>query len=147
MEQVHFAVQNNQTGCIPASVDLKGRRILIVDDVDFSREILVLMLEKTGAVIHQANAGDEAVRMFSKDKYDLVLMDLHMPVMNGYNATKNIRSLPLLWANLVPIISVSAESSMELRAKCREVGINDHLAKPVTSEALFEKIAKWLPES
>ena len=130
-----------------ASVDLNGKRILVVDDVDVNREILVLMLENTGAVIHEARTGDEAVRMFSKDKYDLVLMDLHMPVMNGYNATKNIRSLPMQWANLIPIISVSAESSMELHAKCREAGINDHLAKPVTIKSLYEIILKWLPES
>ena len=131
----------------PASMNLNGKRILIVDDVDLNREILCMMLQDSGATLDEAADGEEAVRMFSRNKYDLVFMDLHMPVMNGYNATKNIRALPLLWANVTPIISVSAESSMELHAKCREVGINDHISKPVDAEVMYEKIAKWLPRT
>ena len=132
--------------CPASSVDLNGKRILIVDDVELNREVLRLLLQNSGAALDEAADGEEAVRMFSRNKYDLVFMDIHMPVMNGYNATKNIRALPLLWASLTPIISVSAESSMELHAKCREVGINDHIPKPVAIKVLYEKIAKWLPQ-
>jgi len=138
MENTNLAVQND-------TLDLKGKRLLVVDDVNTNREILCLMLEDTGAALDQATNGEEAVRLFSQNKYDLVLMDLHMPVMNGYNASKNIRSLPLLWAVSTPIISVSAESSIELHARCKEVGMNDHIAKPVDREDLFKKITKWIP--
>lgn len=129
----------------PAPVNATGKRFLIVDDVDMNREYLRLLLENTGAAVDEACTGDEGVRMFSREKYDMVFMDLHMPVMNGYNATRNIRELPFIWAYTTPIISVSAEDSMELQQKCREVGINDHLIKPVTEEALANIIRKWLP--
>ena len=131
----------------PHSINLKGKRLLIVDDVEINRDILLALLEDTGADIDSAKDGSDAVRLFSKNQYDLVLMDLHMPVMSGYIATQNIRALPRLWANSTPIISVSAESSLELRTKCLEAGMNDHLAKPVTTESLFAIIAKWLPET
>jgi len=140
-------MDNNSQAVQGEIIDLKGKRILVVDDVVTNREILYLLLETSGATIDQAADGEEAVRMFSRNKYDLVFMDLHMPVMNGYNATKNIRSLPLLWAISTPIISVSAESSVELHAKCRAVGINDHISKPVATKDLYEKIAKWMPNA
>ena len=126
------------------SADLSGKRILIVDDVEINREILKAMLEETGAIIHQASTGDEAVRMFSQDKYHLVLMDLHMPLMDGFTATRNIRSSQHPWAKVVPVISVSAEGSGELRVKCLEAGINDHIAKPVETESLLRTISKWI---
>ena len=129
------------------TLNLKNKRILIVDDVEFNRDILSTLLEGTGVVIDKAKDGTAAVKLFSGNKYDLVFMDLHMPVTNGYIATLNIRALPLPWANSTPIISVSAEYSLELQAKCREVGMNDHLAKPVITDTLFSIIAKWLPET
>jgi PAS domain S-box-containing protein len=127
-----------------SAVDLKGKRVLVVDDVEINREILFAMLEDTGAILDGAVDGSDAVKHFSENKYDLVLMDIHMPVMNGYDATKNIRVLPLPWAGSTPIITVSAESSVELHLRCREAGINDHLPKPVDMEALFEMIARWV---
>ena len=123
---------------------LTGKRILIVDDSEVSREILLQLLKNTGAVLDVAASGDEAVRLFARNKYDLVFMDLYMPVMSGYNATRNIRDLPLLWSNSVPIISVSAENSLELRMKCKESGIDDQLIKPVSKRDLYTMVEKWL---
>ena len=125
--------------------DLKGKRFLVVDDMLANREIICQILKDSGVAIDQAADGDEAIRMFLRNKYDLVFMDLHMPVMSGYDASKNMRSLPLLWAVSTPIISVSAESSVELHTRCREVGMNDHLSKPVVKHDLFDIIAKWMP--
>jgi len=129
------------------SIDLTGKRILVVDDVEVNREILMAMLEDTGAVLHQACTGDEAVRMFSQDKYNLVLMDLHMPLMDGFTATKIIRSSDHPWAKIVPVISVSAEGNGELQSKCSEAGINEHIAKPVESESLLKVVSKWVPKT
>jgi CheY-like chemotaxis protein len=67
-----------------------------------------------------------------------------MPVINGYDATKKMRSLPVAWAASVPVISVSADSSADLPEKCREAGISDYIPKPVTMEALYETIVKWI---
>jgi len=129
----------------PDFLDLKGKRILLVDDVVINREIIIAMLEETGAAINEASTGEEAVKMFSRDKYDLVLMDLHMPVMDGFTASKTIRDLEQPWAQLIPIISVSAENSCDLKAKCAEAGINDHIAKPVDMDVLFSTISRWVP--
>ena len=126
------------------SPNLTGKRILVVDDSDLNREIFLDMLKDSGADLDGAASGDEAVRLFARKKYDLVLMDLYMPVMNGYNAARNIRDLPFAWSNSVPIISISGENSLELRKKCKESGINDQLVKPFSTEVLYEMIGKWL---
>ena len=127
--------------------DLTGKRILIVDDMEINREILASMLEDSGAVIDKAQNGNEAVKMFSQNKYDLLLIDLHMPVMDGFTASKIIRATDFAWAKTIPIISVSAESNPELHAKCKDAGISDHLPKPVEMEPLRKIIAKWLPKN
>jgi len=133
-----------QTEDVCDSIDLTGKRILVVDDAEINREILKAMLEDTGAILHEASTGVEAVKMFSQDKYNLVLMDLHMPIMDGFTATRNIRSSQQPWARKVPVISVSAEGNGEIHSKCFEAGINAHITKPVRTESLFRAISKWI---
>ena len=123
--------------------DLTGKKILIVDDVDINREILIAMLEGTGAVLHEAATGDEAVRMFRDEQYHFVFMDLHMPVMDGFEAAAKIRNSGLPWARSIPIISVSADSGKEVCLKCIEAGINDYLSKPLKMETLNGVLKKW----
>ena len=130
----------------PVSINLKGRRVLIVDDVDINREILITLLGDKGAILDEAHDGDEAVRIFSQNKYDLVLMDLHMPNMDGFTAAKLIRSSPFTWAKNIPIISVSAENSRECHERCLEAGINDYITKPVETDVLFRIISKWMAD-
>ena len=130
-----------------ALVDLTGKRIMVVDDVDINREILFMLLDDTGAILDSAEHGAEAVRLFLKEKYDLILMDLHMPVMDGFTATKNIRASAQPWAVSIPIIAVSAESSGDLHSKCAEAGISDYIEKPVDMETLYAKINQWLPRN
>ena len=95
-------------------------------------------------MLDEAQNGDAAVRAVSKNKYDLILMDLHMPEMDGFSAAKEIRAMSADWARTVPIISVSAESGSELGEKSREAGINDHIRKPVETDALLGIISKYL---
>ena len=125
--------------------DLKDLRALVVDDVDINREILFAMLQETGADYDGADNGEEAVRLFSQIKYDLVLMDLHMPVMNGLDAARAMRDSSRPWARTIPIISVSADTSADIHSKCLAAGINSHIAKPVDMEILFQAIRKWIP--
>ena len=129
------------------NLNLAGKRILVVDDVELNRDILFAMLEDTGALLDGACNGEEAVQMFSRDKYDLVFMDLHMPVMDGFTAAKNIRASAQPWAKTIPLIAVSAETSIELHSKCLEAGIDEHLAKPVAMETLFGMIYKRVPRT
>jgi CheY-like chemotaxis protein len=128
----------------PESLDLSGKRVLVVDDVDVNREILIAILEDTGAILDEAGDGAEAVKMFSQNKYDLILMDLHMPRMDGFTAATEIRASDLLWAKTIPIISVSAENSAELSSKCTAAGINDCFSKPVEMKGLYKIISKWI---
>lgn len=139
-----LAAANDVADEANACLNLTGKRILIVDDVEINREILIAMMEETGAAIDEAGNGEEAVNKFLKEKYDLVLMDLHMPVMDGFSATKKIRASGIPWACSIPIISISAETSTLLHKMNKEAGIDDHIAKPVDIDALFGKISKLM---
>jgi PAS domain S-box-containing protein len=130
---------------LPVIPDLKDLRFLVVDDVNINREVLFALLEEAGAAYDGANNGADAISMFSQTKYDMVLMDLHMPVMNGFDAARAIRGSGQPWANTTPIISVSADTSADLHSKCLAAGINGHIAKPVDADILFQEIRKWLP--
>ncbi|MCL2479776.1 MAG: response regulator [Treponema sp.] len=148
-DQVNDGIRkaNVLIGGSSVAVSLSGKRILVVDDIELNREILYTMLEDAGAVFDGAVDGEEAIKMFSQNKYDLVLMDLHMPVLDGFTATKNIRATSQPWAKTVPIILVSAECSVELYGKCIEAGINEYLAKPVVIENLLGIISKLMPDT
>ena len=128
-------------------LDLSGRRALVVDDVGVNRTIIIALLEDSGMTLDEAENGAEAVNMFMKNHYDLLLMDLHMPVMDGFEAAEKIRASALPHAQTTPIIAISADSGADLPEKCREAGMNDCLSKPVDMALLFEKIGKWLPHS
>lgn len=125
-------------------LDLTGKRILVVDDVEINREILFMQLEETGAICDGAANGKEAVTLFNQNQYALVLMDLHMPVMDGLCATRNIRASSQPWASTVPIISVTAENNAEILSKCEEAGINHILSKPIEIEILYSAIKKFI---
>jgi len=131
----------------PAFPDLTGKRVMIVDDVDINREILIMLLEETGAKMDGAEHGADAVKLFLENKYDLILIDLHMPIMDGFTAAKIIRASTQPWSKTIPIIAVSAESSGELKSKCLEAGITDHITKPVDAVSLLKMISRCMPKS
>jgi CheY-like chemotaxis protein len=115
---------------------LAGKKILVVDDVALNREILSALFEETSAKVSEAVNGKEAVEMAARDVYDCILMDLHMPVMDGYEATKRIRLLEID----TPIIAVTADSGSEVISRCLECGMNDHIEKPVDAATLLETL-------
>jgi signal transduction histidine kinase len=138
----------NASAAAPRADDGKnwaGKRILVVDDAEINREILLALLADTGATLDPAESGAQAVELFAQRDYDLVLMDLHMPVMDGFTAAEHIRACAAPRAGTAPIVLVSADDNAELLARCRETGINDHLVKPVAMDALMAMIAKWMP--
>ncbi|ANB03696.1 hypothetical protein ECTOBSL9_1110 [Ectothiorhodospira sp. BSL-9] len=118
----------------------QGRTILLVEDNALNQEVAREMLKKTQVRVILANDGREAVDQVAQYPIDLVLMDLQMPVMDGFEATRHIRErFPDL-----PIIALSAAVMEDDRERARAAGMNDHLAKPIDSEALLHTLEKWL---
>ncbi len=115
--------------------------ILLVEDNEINQEVATMMLEKTGAKIDIANNGEEGVEKFLKNslKYDLILMDLQMPIISGYEASKKIRE----HNKKIPIIALTAAAMVEDREKVLEAGMDDHLSKPIDRNALYKSIAKY----
>ncbi len=131
---------------IPKMVDLSGKRILLVEDNDFNREIARYLLEEMGVLVEEAVNGAEAVeRMLraGENRIDLVLMDVQMPVMDGYRATKEIRSIEDAAISQVPIIAMTANAFKEDVDKCQRVGMNAHLSKPVDAALLKTMIIRY----
>lgn len=127
--------------------DLKSKRVLLVEDNEMNREIACEMLEDEGILVETAEDGDIAVEMVSRSRsgyYDFVLMDVQMPRMNGYEATKAIRSLGDRELAGIPIIAMTANAFAEDRKKSAEAGMNEHLAKPVRINELMEVLAKFV---
>ena len=124
---------------------IKGLHILLVEDNELNMEIAEFVLQNGGADVTKAWNGQEAVELFRKSEpggFDAILMDIMMPVMNGYEATKMIRSLDREDAKTIPIIAMTANAFMEDRQKAKEAGMNEHIVKPVDVELLIKVIHK-----
>ena len=124
---------------------IKGKRILLVEDNELNAEIAKTVLEDVGALITRAENGQQALELFKEKPagtFDVILMDLMMPVMDGYTATRKIRELERSDAKTVPIIAMTANAFQEDAEKCIAVGMNAHLAKPLD----IEKVKKTICE-
>ena len=128
-------------------VCLSGKRILVVEDNALNREITRELLEQVEIVVEEAEDGDIAVdkvRWSEKGYYDLILMDIQMPRMNGYEAAKTIRNLPNPAHNSIPIIALTANAFEEDRQDAMDSGMDDHVAKPIRKNELIKAIEKCL---
>ncbi len=124
-----------------------GRRILLAEDVEINREIVLALLEPTRLEIDCAENGTDAVRKFSAapDAYDLIFMDIQMPEMDGYEATQRIRAIEAERnARAVPIIAMTANVFKEDIEKCLEAGMSDHVGKPLNFDEVLEKLKIYL---
>jgi len=123
-----------------------GRRIILAEDVDINREILIAMLEDTKIRIDTVENGEEAVRLFESnpEAYDLIFMDVHMPIMDGYQATRAIRKLHHPYAKTVPIVAMTANVFREDVEKCLAAGMNDHIGKPLDPKDVRDSLRKYL---
>ena len=127
------------------NIDLTGLKVLLAEDNDLNAEISIVQLEELGIRITRAADGDEAVRLFAENPqgtFDLILMDVMMPKMNGYEATKAIRSLQNRPdADTIPIIAMTANAFAEDVQASLDAGMNGHLSKPINIDKVVKTIA------
>ena len=123
---------------------LAGRRVLLAEDNEFNQIVATeLLRDVAGMRLSLAHNGQEALDCLRTEEFDIVLMDVQMPVMDGYETTAVIRRRPELAG--LPIIAMTAHAMLRERQKCLDAGMNDHLTKPVDPSELFAVLAKWLP--
>jgi len=121
---------------------LKGRKILLAEDNDINQEIALELLDQAEIKVTLANNGQEAVDCFNTQSFDLILMDIQMPIMNGYQACEVIRDMPN--GKTIPIIAMTANVMSEQRLLARNAGMNDFIYKPIIANKMFNTIQKWI---
>ncbi len=119
-----------------------GQRVLLVEDNPVNREVGVALLSNAGLVVETAEDGALAVELALSRPYDLILMDMQMPVMDGLTATREIRASI---GTATPIVAMTANAFSDDRAACLAAGMNDHVAKPVDPGVLYATLIRWLP--
>ncbi len=128
-------------------LDLTGKRILVVEDNALNREIAEELLTMTGAAVETAVNGKEGLERFAENDrgyYDLIFMDIQMPIMNGYESAAAIRSLPRSDAKTIPILAMTANAFAEDVALSKNAGMNEHIAKPLDMEKLADALRRWI---
>jgi len=121
---------------------LKGKNILLAEDVEINREIVTALFEPIGIILTQATNGVEALQKFKEtpEKFDAILMDVQMPEMDGYEATRRLRTLDIPKAKKIPIIAMTANVFQEDVERCLKAGMNDHVGKPLNIEEVLIKL-------
>ncbi len=130
-----------------AECDISGVRVLLVEDNDLNMEIAETFLKDAGAMVTKAYNGQQAVYLFSEnppETYDVILMDVMMPVMNGYEATRKIRSIDRPDARTIPIIAMTANAFIEDIQESKEAGMNEHISKPLDIAKVLGAICKYI---
>ncbi len=139
---------SHETGCIDdlaIARNFPGRRVLLAEDDEINREVALSLLADSGLVIDTVENGSEALAHVEANDYDLILMDMQMPIMDGLEATRRIQALP--GRRHPPIIAMTANAFAEDRQRCLAAGMSDFVAKPVDPNQLYERIYHWLGQA
>jgi len=141
---VPHAAENAHETAVPQDVlaALNGARILVAENHLLNQEVVTEFLESAGAAVCVAENGKEAIDLLQKEHFDCVLMDLQMPVLDGFEATRLIRANPVLAK--IPVIAMTANASDEDRERCLAAGMDDFISKPFKPYALYSTVARWL---
>ena len=128
---------------------LKGRRIMLVEDNELNREIAYELLTETGLIVDAVQNGKEAVELLKKQPenfYELIFMDIQMPVMNGYEATRSIRAGKSDYWRNIPVIAMTANVFQEDESRAAECGMSGYITKPIDMDVIYSVLEKWLPK-
>lgn len=137
--------ENNEPCNQVKDISLLNKRILLCDDNDLNRVIVFMLLNKYGVIIEEADEGYKAINKFTtsaKGYYDLILMDIQMPGLNGYETSRKIRNSKHPDSLSIPIIALTANAFSEDIEKARAAGMNFHLGKPISNDKLIKAIKK-----
>lgn len=134
--------KHNRASLIDSLISIKGAKILLTEDNEINQEVAIGLLESGDFEVDIANNGQEALDLVAIKNYDLVLMDMQMPVMDGVAASIEIRKNPQF--DNLPIIAMTANARLEDKEKCLQVGMQDHISKPIDPEELFRALLKWI---
>ena len=121
---------------------IRGAHLLLVEDNEINQQVAQELLEQAGLTVDIANHGQEALQMLEDGKYDCVLMDMQMPIMDGLTATRLIRDDERF--NDLPVLAMTANATLDDRARALESGMNDHIAKPINPQRLFDSLIQWV---
>lgn len=147
MLEIFYELVNGGSDSDMSFPDFRGKRVLLVEDHKVNAEIIAEYLRYTGIQVETVYDGMQAVERMQTipdGYYNLILMDIRMPKLDGYEATKQIRAMKSDYTKYIPIIALSANAFAEDRKKSNEVGMNGHLAKPVKCEEIYAELKKWL---
>lgn len=120
-------------------------RVLLVEDNEFNRQVAMELLSLKDVHVEEASNGREAIERLDQKPFDAVLMDLQMPVMDGYEATRILRADPT--HDDLPILAMTAHAMVQERERCQALGMNDYITKPIDPQELFTKLARWIAPS
>ena len=145
-EQTGQSLEENLVQSEPCKNEFTGKYLLLAEDIEINREIIQSLLEDTGLVIDCAENGQEAVVAVEAEpnRYDIVFMDMQMPIMDGLEATRGIRALPFERCKEIPIIAMTANVFKEDIDNCLAAGMNDHIGKPINVEKIYTKLRKYI---
>ena len=149
MDEFKEALRKKNKTLLSKTADLKGRRVLLAEDVAINAEIMMMVLEMREMEAELAENGQKAVDMFAKNKpgyYSAILMDMRMPVMDGLEATRTIRAMNREDAKTIPIIALTANAFDEDVQRSMQAGLNEHLSKPVEPELLYKTMERLIKE-
>ena len=140
-----FEKEDENKEALNAFEHLRGRYVLLVEDNLINQQVATEILQEVGIVVDVANNGKEALASVQKSRYDIVIMDVQMPEMDGYEATRHIRKE--FSSQNLPIVAMTAHAMKGDREKCFESGMNEYITKPIDRTALFSALSKWMQPS
>ena len=135
-------VEKEQGGHVEKLAELEGKKILLVEDNAFNRELATILLQRKKIIVSHAGNGKEALQLLESESFDCVLMDIQMPIMDGYTACREIRKQPKF--RKLPVIAMTANVMTSDIEKSKDAGMNDHIGKPLNEDKVFSTLIKWL---